>query len=279
MKMNSLGNDPVNCTSSSINYFMHDGYNMLRPMRTDFSTTPMLKMHFDRKIADARARSSAWHSVAVDTYSRKARNICHATFGLVSMKMLKFFEDGGEHNYREICPVLFPGKPLSHDKDCFNYLRTNGMVTLSRKGKRGVMFFKLTPLGEEVLGICYKNDVYFRPMRWFALDEDEMFSSMVEHDMSGGDSSGDITTESVLNLVKALLSADSDIAKIGSRYKFFNKFMKMLKTKQSFYEAVNQPEVNAWLDEHCCDAEVYCFYAAWKSIRRMWSKKLGAQQR
>jgi len=258
------------------NYILngHDSHKLLTPMRMTFDLTPILKA----KVENVKPYKTYAGSTVMkrNVEVKAAHNLCHMTFGKVTMKVLKFFEDGNEHNYREIRSIMFPDKILGHDVDCYNSLRDRDMIEFSSKGKHGVMFFRITPFGQEILNICKINDVYYKTMRWFCLDEDEMFSALMKADMGDEDTRDDISTESILNLVKSLLSTESSIAKLGSRYRFMNKFMQKILTSQNFYEAVNQPEINSWLDEHKDEPEVTKFYVKWGKVQKKWNKKLAA---
>lgn len=254
-------------------WMLNDSHHLLTEMRSDLSITPVLQQRMIPFMTKDRYDHDC---IAVKTTVREAYNLCHMTNGKTVMKILRLYADGQDHHYSEISAVLFPGKGPGHDIDSFKSLINRGMVKFAGKGKRGRMLYKITPFGQEILKICDMNDVYYKPMRWFCMDEDEMFTNMLKADMGDDDTGYDTSPEALLNLMKQIFDVNSPIAKLGSRYRWFNKFMQKLLTNQSFYETVNAPETNAWLDEHKDDPEVSKFYIKWKKTQQKWAKKLAA---
>ena len=74
---------------------LHDNYKILEPGAFSSIEYPLLK------------------SYSLKTMTvRKIANLIHYTSGYVTMQMLQIFEDGHEHNYREIVEKLFSRKRI-----------------------------------------------------------------------------------------------------------------------------------------------------------------------
>ena len=197
-------------------------------------------------------------------------NFVHVTHKLTYVKMLDFFRDGKSRSYRELCDKLFPTKCYGHDIDLFKHLLNKKMVAfVGNKGR--LKLYAITDFGRDILRIADANNVYYKPLRWFMIDnEDERTTAMLKADMDGtANTYAETSTESILDLLKAIFSKDSDITKICSRYRWFNQFVGLLKRSSSFYDACHKPEIEAWLVEQASSSpEVARFLKIWKARRR-----------
>lgn len=233
---------------------LHDNYGILDQSHSPLDGYPMLKKH-SRK--NRMVRFYDWHDnnkvkSRIDNYGlREAMNLAHATTGHVTMKMLKIFEDGNEHNYREIVEKLFPEKGYGHDIDCYRSLENRGMIEFSSKHSHGQKFYKITDFGQEILRVVQTNQVYFRVARWFKIKgETDICTAMMKADLNGEESWKDLLPETLIAFLNALFNPNSEIHKLGSVYRWMNNFMYLLKTNDEFYEKIDCPEVLAWLQEN-----------------------------
>ena len=123
---------------------LHDNYKILEPGAFSSTEYPLLK------------------SYSLKTMTvLKVANLIHYTFGHVTMQMLQTFEDGHEHNYREIVEKLFPDKGYGHDIDCFRSLEKYKMIEFSSKHSHGKKFYRITDFGREMRKVVKANQVYF----------------------------------------------------------------------------------------------------------------------
>ena len=193
------------------------------------------------------------------------------------MRMLLAYKDGEEHHFDEMAELahIKPG----NDYDCWKYLRYNKLIAFSSKHARGKQYYKITELGKTVVNNIEINDIVHRVFRWFKTkDQDSVYRNMMMSDLNDNSSSSfeDVSAENCLAIVKALLDTSSSIYKIGSVCKWMNTFMYLLKASEPFYEHVNIPEINEWLDSNKdLSYATREFYPKWKRIQKKWLKKLG----
>lgn len=176
--------------------------------------------------------------------------ILHATPSLVTMKMLKIYEDGNEHHYTDVCRELFPDKSYGHDIDCWRSLVKRGMISFSSKHSHGKMFYKISDFGREVLSIVEANRLYSRISRWFKVDDDDRCTAMMEADLRGEEAWKDLLPESFIELFEALFNPTSSLRRIGSCYRWMNNTVWLIKSNNEFYQKIDCPEVMSWLQEH-----------------------------
>ena len=175
-------------------------------------------------------------------------NLVHSTHGKVTVKMLNFYRDGNEHHYRDICKALFPDKNIGHDYDIWKSLVKHHMIAFSSKHKHGSMFYKITPAGEEVLAVADANQPYYRVMRWYGMEEDEMISEMVKADLNGEEAYKDRDPETLIALLEELFNPSSKMRTLGSAYRWMNKVIDCLKRNSTFYDDMTSEEVMKWLE-------------------------------
>lgn len=205
-----------------------------------------------------------------------AFNTIHYVSTMIMMKMLKIFGDENAHCYKEICKILFPDKKPSHDIDTFRSLIDREMLVLSHRQDRNAMYV-ITEYGKEVLDVCRKNEVFNRPMKWFKMPDDKMFNAMINADLDGdcNDNSvkDDISSQAVLDLVKAFFDPKSGISTLQSKYRWMNIFMKSLKNNSYMNDVMDSDEINNWLEANKHKAEVARFSAKVHKIRKSWKNK------
>ena len=85
---------------------LHDNYKILEPGAFSSTEYPLLKSHSLKTISYCYGKLG---KLGIDAYgAREVANLIHSTSGHVTMQMLQIFEDGHEHNYREIVEKAFP---------------------------------------------------------------------------------------------------------------------------------------------------------------------------
>lgn len=176
-------------------------------------------------------------------------NIVHSTHGKVAVKMLSFYRDGNEHHYRDICKALFPGKNVGHDYDIWKSLVNHCLIAFSSKHSHGSMFYKITLAGEEALAIADANQPYYRVMRWYVMEEDEMISEMVKADLNGEEAYKDRDPKTLIALLEELFNPSSKMRTLGSAYRWMNKVIDCLKENSTFYDDMTSEEVMKWLED------------------------------
>ena len=240
---------------------MRDPNGILDPSIADFSRYPCLLQY-------SKKTSSEWQydplrrcAVQAEYASglKDAMNLVHSTSGLVTMKMLMMYADGNEHCWHEISDKMFPGYGYGHDIDCWRSIQKRGLIDFHSKRDRGKKFYVLSSLGKEVLDIAKKNDVCFRVLRWFKLDEDEIIPAMMKADLQGEESYKDTEPEAVIAMLQALFDRASAIRQLGSAYRWMNMIARFMKKSSSFYKMMRMPEVVAWIDAHSSSHEVDAF--------------------
>jgi len=225
---------------------LHDANEILEPSTRTFAGYPFLQTHamMTREIYSCYGNYN-------DPYGlREAINLSHATAGLVAMKMLMMYADGNEHHWREISSKLFPDKGYGHDIDCWRSLIDRSLISFSSKHAHGMKFYKITSFGREVLDIIKANDPYFRVVRWFKIDEDEVIPAMMQADLQGEEAYRDAEPEAFINLLECLFNPGSGMRRLGSAYRWMNTVVRLIKTNCMFFEKFTMPEVTGWLDSH-----------------------------
>lgn len=176
-------------------------------------------------------------------------NFIHSTNGLITMKMLRVYEDGKEHSYFDICNRF--NFTYGHDIDCWKSLRTNQLIEFSSKHGHGREYYVITEIGKELIKILDINQAYYKIARWLKIkDEDERIRISMQCDLQGEESWKDLMPESINALLENLFNPNSDMHNIGSCYRWMNNIINFLKTDKSFYENMNNPEVIAWFNAH-----------------------------
>lgn len=235
--------------NTNINDF-HDCYRILTPRSIYFLNCPCLSEHA-AKTREVKKWNFIEHTctIACVNYGlQDALRLIHATSGKVTMKMLGVYRDRNEHHYNDVCDTL--GFPHGHDIDCWRSLVDRGLIAFSSKHAYGKRYYKITPFGEEVLGIVDANQVYYRVARWYKIKGEDVFTAMMKADLNGEESWKDLLPESINALLEALFNHQSRIHQIGSAYRWMNNFMYLVKSNNEFLEKVNAPETRSWLDEH-----------------------------
>lgn len=184
-----------------------------------------------------------------------ALNAMHATHNNVYIKYLKCYGDGNLHTYKEIHKKIFPNEAYGKDIDCWKIIRNNKFITFDSKGRHGIQFFKITDLGRELLKIVDANQVCHKIFRWYKIDDDKRESAMIEADLNGESSYLDLEPESFIAMFDALLDDNSELSRIGSRYRFLNKVMRAYATIDDFRVKASDPKVRSWLEEKTKDAD------------------------
>lgn len=183
-------------------------------------------------------------------FLNKTKSKIYSTNGMVTMKMLKIFADGNEHHYDDILLALFPGKSKGYDIDCFNGLKYNCFIEFSSKHTYGKMYYKITKLGKEMLKICEVNQPYYRIFRWIRFKGNDLFQAMMKEDLNGGNTSMDLTPESMLELLKNIFDKNSKMRKIGSAYRWLNNVINAYKQNDEAYSLINSELVEKWMNEN-----------------------------
>lgn len=232
-----------------LNKTLHDSNNLLMPSTMAFEDFPLL----EKFAQQTNAQVNYWH------YYKKALALAHATKGQVTMKMLLIYADGNEHSWQEVSTKLFPNNP-GKDIDCWRSLEERELITFSSKGKYGRKFYRITYFGREVLRVLDVNNVYFRVVRWFKLDEDKIIPAMMKADLNGEESWKDTLPESIIALLEALFNPTSKMHKLGSCYRWMNNVVWLVKHSQEFFEKIVHPDVTDWLDSHMHYYGVEKFY-------------------
>ena len=224
---------------------LHDNYKILEPGAFSSTEYPLLKSHSLKTISYGYGKLG---KLGIDAYgAREVANLIHSTSGHVTMQMLQIFEDGHEHNYREIVEKLFPEKGYGHDIDCYRILEKRKMIEFSSKHSHGMKFYTITDFGREMLRGVKANQVYFRVARWFKIKGEDICAAMMKADLNGEESWKDLLPETLIALLESLFNPASEIRLLGSAYRWMNNFMYLLMTNDEFYEKIDNPDVLAWL--------------------------------
>ena len=220
-----------------------DNNYILAPKPISFDTLP--KLH---EMSHTMGKKYHWGHVSVKNVGfTQAYNLLHTTHGTVSTKMLALCQDGNEHHYRDICKQLFPDKNVGHDIDCWNGLIKKGALKFSSKHKYRSMYYKITSFGQEILKIADINQSYFRIMRWYKIDEDQMISEMMKADLNGEEAYKDQDPKTLVALLEQIFNPSSQLRTIGSAYRWMNNICNSLKKNKDFYEKMTSPEVMTWI--------------------------------
>ena len=236
---------------------LKDNNSILTPKMLDFKSFSMLCQY------------------ALTQCERKAFNMMHSTFGLVTVNMLNVYHDGNEHHYKDVLQALFPGKPYGHDYDCWKSLVFKKLIKFSSKHSYGSKYYEITPLGREVLEIANANQAYFRIMRWFKIKGEDIYAAMMKADLNGEESWKDLLPETMLELFKQLFDPDSKMRQLGSAYRWMNNVINLLKNDNDFYEKATVPEVMDWIESHrSSNIEVQNFFNVLAKIQKRKAKKM-----
>ena len=255
-----------------------DSYKIFPEMTISSCEFAELQAYIAKKEQNLDKYGNATYPWLVDARNRlknEVKTLLSSTRGTITMKMLLVHEDGNEHHFNEMAKAC--NIPNGNDIDCYRSLIDRGMIAFSSKHSRGSKYYKITDFGKFIIRIIKTNDVFYRCARWFKnQDEDSIYKNMLNSDVNTNECAlDDISAESVLNMVKALLDLSSDIHKIGSACKWMNTFMYLLKSSKEFYGYVDIPEVNAWLDANAnLNYATKQFYPKWKRIQKKWKSQL-----
>lgn len=207
-----------------------------------------------------------------------ALNAMHATSSNVYIKYLKCYGDGNPHTYKEIHKKIFPNAAYGKDIDCWKTIRNSKFIEFESKGKYGIQFFKITDLGRELLKIVDANQVCQRILRWYKIDDDKRESAMIEADLQGENTYLDLEPESFIAMFDALLDDNSELSRIGSRFRFLNKVMRAYATIDDFRAKASDPKVRSWLEAKVKDPNEQDnykrFFKAITRINKRLAKKL-----
>ena len=234
-----------------------DSYQILKPTSNVFDGYPCIKARARqytkyKAIYAWNGNQPVFEEKINDFGLKNAKSFMHRHANQATMKMLKCFEDGDALSYRyHVLPTVFPGMPVGHDIDCFKGLINTKLIKFSHKGSHGLKLFKITDLGREVCKIADINNIFYRVVRWFKIDdEDEMIAAMMKADLNGEESYKDTMPETIIELLENLFNPESEMHKIGCCYRFMNNLINYLKRYDGLFEKFDVPEIDAWLNEH-----------------------------
>lgn len=203
----------------------------------------------------------------------------HVSEDMVYIKFLKTLEDGESRTWDEIACATLPRKKLGTDIDLFKSLIPN---FVGQNGKRGRKFlYNITPAGKDLLAVARANMVYYRMTRWFAprLGEN-VYEYVINQQLQSGTITSyydDVSEDTALDLVKALLDTESRIHEIGSAYRFLRNFFGLVNKNVQFFNAINCEKVNKWLEENKnAKPEIQAFIKKFSKVQKKWAKKQAA---
>ena len=246
-----------------------DAYRILDPAYMDLSDFPDFEEYTCTWKRLYYLKDSASRSIS------ETKSKIYSTNGTVTMKMLKIFEDGNEHHYDNIWSALFPDKNKGHDIDCFRGLINNKFIAFSSKHNHGKMFYKITPIGRDVLKICDVNQPYCRIFRWIKFKGNNIYEAMMKADLQRGENTSmDLSDESMLDLLKNIFDKTSKMRKIGSAYRWLNNVINAYKQNDQVYSLMNSELVVNWMnDNSLTNPEINRFKARIEKIGKIRNKK------
>lgn len=222
------------------------------------------------------------HRILLPKYStfniNKFAKYMTRTTGQLYIKMLMAMEND-VCSYHEIyARVLKPrGLKFGNDTELWKSLHLNGLIEVDSVGKYKRKFFRLTPLGKLVVDTAKKNDVAYKVLRHFMkfkdiFDEQAMISIQINPETFN-----DMTPESYVAMLDAILSQSSALHEVGSYAYWLNKLIECLKKSDAFFEEFNCPEVTAWLEAHADERNAKNFNAVFQKIIKKHAKKAAVQ--
>lgn len=251
-----------------------DSNHILAPRAISFINCPLLEEY-------SKVKTNCWggwvngdakYILSNESHMKMAKALAHSHLGQVTTRMLDVYRDGGEHHYDDVCKRLgfYKGK----DIDCWRSLVNRGLIEFSSKHSYGSKYYKITPFGQEILGIADANNICYRVLRWYKLDGDELIEAMIKADLNGEDASNSQEPPMIIAMFDALLDPSSRIRQIGSAYRWMNKVISLIDRNDEFYEKATHPEVMAWIESNKGkSAEYIAFFNKICKIQKKRAKK------
>ena len=241
-----------------------------------YRKVPMLKCNKDYPALKAMLHRDVCYGMPIGIPFSTMISYLHVSEDMVYIKFLKTLEDGKSQTWNEIAHATLPNKKRGTDFDSFNYLIPR---FVNQNGKIGKKFlYNITPAGKDLLAIAKDNMVYYRIARWFApRTGGNVYAYVINQQLKTGDITSyynDVTEDTALDLVKALLDKKSRIHKIGSAYRFLRNFFRLVNNNIQFFNVINCEKVNKWLEENKnIKPEIRAFMKKFSNTQKKWAKK------
>ena len=219
---------------------------------------------------DERLRQ--YYKVTVPKYNtlniNKFSKYITRTTGQIYIKMLDVIDKYGNASYREIYNMVLKPKGICYGNDTtiWKSLEHDGLIKFDHCNKYRMHFFRLTSLGKLVLETAKKNDVAYKVLRHFmkfkdTLDEQALISIQINPETFN-----DMTPESYIAMLDAILSPSSMLHEVGSYAYWLNKLVECLKKSDAFFEDFKRQEVMAWIESHMSNPCVKRFNDVFQKI-------------
>ena len=195
------------------------------------------------------------------------------TSGALYIKMLMEMEKR-PCSYHEIYEAVLKPRGIAFGNDTllFKTLSANGLAKIHSIGKYKRKFYVPSKFGELVLDIVKKNEVAYKVLRHFMKFDGENYESHMMTIQFNPLTSNDLTTESFVNMLDAILNPDSDLHKIGSYAYWCQKLIACLKKHEEFYDIFNCPEINEYLEANKSNPSVVNFTKVFRRIGKKFAK-------
>ena len=239
-------------------------FNFIKPF-IDAAPDTALESRFEyvAGVGYHRIQLSSYNTLNVNKFSKYITR----TTGQLYVKMLMAMEKD-VCSYHEIyARVLKPrGIAFGNDTLLWKSLHVSGLMEIDGIGKYKRKFFRLTSLGKLVVETAKKNDVAYKVLRHFmkfkdTLDEQALISIQINPETFN-----DMTPESYIAMLDAILSPSSTLHEVGSYAYWLNKLVECLKKSDAFFEDFKCQEVITWIESHMSNPYVKRFNDVFQKI-------------